>query len=267
MSATRVELAAEGARATRAEVGPFEVQLLSFAPGHRIPAFDVRRGYLVTVLRGSVAKTFGGARWNLARDSFATMPVGAAHASAFGRDGTTVLAVRARGEDDEPFGELLQRLRHVRAAAASALGRRIEVELSLGDRSWPLAVEGLVLQLLAAAGRAEPGARPRGCWLRDARDLLHEHVPEGLSLTELAVAVGVHPSHLSRSFRREYGLTVGEYARTLRLEWASARLALADVTLAEVSAAAGFADQSHFTRAFRAYAGVTPGRYRDLVRR
>ncbi len=267
MSATRVELAGEGAHATRAEVGPFEVQLLSFVPGHRIPAFDVQRGYLVTVLGGSVAKTFGRARWTLERDSFATMPVGAAHASAFGPDATTVLAVRARSGDGEPFGELLHRLRHVRAAAATALGRRIAVELSAGDRSWPLAVEGLVLQLLAAAGRAEPAAEPRGCWLRDARDLLHERAPEGLTLSELAGAVGVHPAHLSRSFRREYGLTVGEYARTLRLDWACARLALADATLAEVAAAAGFADQSHFTRAFRAYAGVTPGRYREVVRR
>ncbi len=60
---------------------------------------------------------------------------------------------------------------------------------------------------------------------------------------------------------------MSQYARGLCLDWASAQLALRDVSLAEVAAGAGFADQSHFTRAFRAYTGVTPGRYRELLLR
>ena len=83
----------------------------------------------------------------------------------------------------------------------------------------------------------------------------------------LIALAGVHPVHLARTFRREYGVTVGEYARALRLDWAQALLSDPDLSLAEVAAGAGFADQSHFTRAFRAYAGVTPGRYRELLRR
>jgi AraC family transcriptional regulator len=62
-------------------------------------------------------------------------------------------------------------------------------------------------------------------------------------------------------------VTVARYARGLRLDWAAQRLVEGDCTLAEVAAQAGFADQSHFTRAFREYAGVTPGRYRALLRR
>ena len=50
---------------------------------------------------------------------------------------------------------------------------------------------------------------------------------------------------------------MGEYARSLRLEWAASRLALDDASLAQVALEAGFADQSHFTRAFRRHAGVT----------
>jgi len=267
MSATRVDLVREGARATRAEVGPFEIQLLTFAANHRIPAFDVDRGYVVVVLEGSVAKGFGRLRWALARDSLATMPVGSAHTSDFGPTQTKVLAVRSRDAEADAFGELLRRLRHVRASASTAIGWRIASELRAGDESWPLAAEGLVLQLLSTAGRAERGSQRRGCWVRDARELLHELTPASLTLSELAAAVGVDPAHLARSFRREFGVTVGQYARGLRLDWASAQLALPDASLAEVAAGAGFADQSHFTRAFRAYAGVTPGRYRALVRR
>ncbi len=124
-----------------------------------------------------------------------------------------------------------------------------------------------MLQLLATAGRADAAEQPRRpAWLRDVRDLLHERAPASASLSHLAGAVGVHPVHLARSFRREYGVTVGQYARELRLEWAISQLPLADASLAEIAAGAGFADQSHFTRAFRAHTGVTPGRYRELVR-
>ena len=92
-------------------------------------------------------------------------------------------------------------------------------------------------------------------------------MPGVTTLSQLAEAVGVHPAHLARSFRREYGLTVGQYARAVRLDWASAQLALPDASLAGIAVGAGFADQSHFTRAFRAHTGVTPGRYRELLRR
>jgi AraC family transcriptional regulator len=147
----------------------------------------------------------------------------------------------------------------------SALGRRLAVELQAREAGWGLAVEGLVLQLIATTGRAAASAA-RLPWLRRARDLLHEGVPDVPgSLTELAAAVGVHPAHLARCFRREYGQTVGEYARALRLEWAAEQLALDGASLAEIALRAGFADQSHFTRAFRRHAGVTPGRYRELV--
>lgn len=267
MSATRVDVLRDGARATKAEVGPFEIQLLAFPPGYRIPEFAVDRPYLVVGLEGEVAKTFGRIRWSVRRESLATLPVGAVHASAFGPQATTVLAVRSSDAGAEAFRGVFRRLRHMRLGAATTLGCRIAAELRARDESWALAAEGLVLQLLSAAGRAEPRPVRRGCWLRDARDLLHERAPVATTLTELAAAVGVHPVHLARTFRREYGVTVGEYARGLRLEWALGQLALPDMTLAEIASGAGFADQSHFTRAFRVYAGVTPGRYRELVRR
>jgi len=266
MSATRVDLVREGVLATKAQVGPFELQLLTFAPNHRIAPFSVERGYVVVVLEGAVAKSFRRVRWSLARDSLATIPVDGAHASDFARVPTTVLAVRSRGDGDV-FGLSLQRLRHVRAAASTAIGWRLAAELRARDESWPLAAEGLALQLLSTAGRSTPAPPRRGSWLRDARELLEARVPGTTTLSELAEAVGVHPAHLARSFRREYGLTVGQYARALRLDWASAQLALPDATLAGIAAGAGFADQSHFTRAFRAHTGVTPGRYRELLRR
>jgi AraC family transcriptional regulator len=197
-------------------------------------------------------------------NSLATLPAGATHGSAFGPSPVRVIAVRPHSNGD--VGTM--RLRHGQAASATELGRKLAAELRAQDSSWGLAAEGLALQLLALAGRAWPEPRPvRASWLRDVRDLVDERIPEQPTLTDLADVVGVHPVHLARSFRREYGVTVARYARTLRLDWAAQRLIEGDSTLAEIAAAAGFADQSHFTRAFRNYAGVTPGRYRELLRR
>jgi AraC family transcriptional regulator len=268
MTATRVSLVGEGARATCAGVGPFEIQLLTFAPGHSIEPREVERGYVVSVLGGSVAKTFPRADWALDRDSLAVLPAGASHHSRFGRLPTRVITIRGRNGDEPELAGVLRRFGHVRATASTAVAARLAGELHASDASWPLAVEGLALQLLAIAGRAEPRAdagRPR--WLRAALDLLHERTPAPACLSEVAREVGVPAARLARTFRREYGLTVGEYSRTLRLEWAASQLGCSDLPLARIAAGAGFADQSHFTRAFRAWSGTTPGRYRELVRR
>jgi AraC family transcriptional regulator len=140
-------------------------------------------------------------------------------------------------------------------------------ELDVPDRSSELAAEGLVLQLLALGERERSrSARGGSAWLALVVELLREQTPRVPTLTELAAAAGVHPGHLARAFRRAFGTTVGEYSRSLRLEWAAARLA-GDGSLAEIALEAGYADQSHFTRAFRRATGVTPGRYRELLRR
>ena len=72
------------------------------------------------------------------------------------------------------------------------------------------------------------------------------------------------PSRLARSFRARFGQSIGSYTRNVRLDWAARAVAHSDAPLARVACEAGFADQSHFTRAFTRRFGVAPGRYRRL---
>jgi AraC family transcriptional regulator len=104
------------------------------------------------------------------------------------------------------------------------------------------------------------GLARASAWLHEERFL---QVPD---VTELATTAGVHPTELACMFRAHYGESIGEYARRLRLEWAAERLAGTDIGLASLAAEAGFADQSHFTRAFRRLYGLPPGRYRTAHR-
>ena len=77
----------------------------------------------------------------------------------------------------------------------------------------------------------------------------------------------VHPAHLARVFRMHYGETIGHRLRRLRLDWAIGQLVDGDLPLRAIATEAGFAHQSHFTRAFKAYTGWSPAQYRIRQRR
>jgi len=74
----------------------------------------------------------------------------------------------------------------------------------------------------------------------------------------------VHPAHLARVFRAREGCSIGEFARRCRIEWAASQLATTSASLSTLAHAAGFCDQSHFTRVFARQLGMSPGRYRTM---
>ncbi|WP_277591273.1 AraC family transcriptional regulator [Pseudomonas chlororaphis] len=94
-----------------------------------------------------------------------------------------------------------------------------------------------------------------------ARDYLHAHAQQDISLDELGAVCGVDRFRLTRAFKAAYGLPPHAYLVQLRLAKARRLLARGEQP-AEVAMALGFADQSHMGRWFvRAY-GLTPAAYR-----
>ena len=263
-----VETAEDGRSSTRTTVGALELYRLVFPPAFRHGVIDPPRGYVAVVLEGGVCKSFGQKRSTLACGSFASIPAGAAHSSVFAAAGCEILVIRpANDAGSRLFGRILLELRRIDAAAATHLGRRMAAELRATDPCSALALEGLAFELIASVGRAAaPRDDRRTAWLHTVRELLDSSVPGCPCLQELAASAGRQPAHLARAFRREYGVSVADYARLRRLEWATAQIASTDASLARIALDAGFADQSHFTRVFRRHHGVTPGRYREVVR-
>jgi AraC-like DNA-binding protein len=100
---------------------------------------------------------------------------------------------------------------------------------------------------------------------RRLRELLDEHVVDGLGLDAAAELLHAHPAHLVRAFSTAYGIAPHQYLTSRRVDRAR-RLLLDGRAPGEVASATGFFDQSHLTRHFRKLVGVTPGRYRIAAR-
>jgi AraC family transcriptional regulator len=163
------------------------------------------------------------------------------------------------------FRGLFQGFRHFPSGPVSALALRIYHESRIRDNVAQVIVEGLMLEMLGHASRSliKTPVRPPG-WLTQARDLLHGRFNDSLNLVEIAHTVGVHPTHLARTFKKHYRTTVGEYVRQLRLDWASRQLSETEDSIAEIAAAAGFYDQSHFSHLFKQHTGFTPAEFRSF---
>ncbi|WP_119304815.1 AraC family transcriptional regulator [Dongia deserti] len=98
-----------------------------------------------------------------------------------------------------------------------------------------------------------------------ARQLLEETTDPAISSAELEQVTGLNRYALARAFRAAFGSSPHRYLVARRVARAQ-RLLAAGAGLAEAAAGAGFADQSHFTRHFKAHLGLTPGRYITLQR-
>jgi AraC family transcriptional regulator len=127
-------------------------------------------------------------------------------------------------------------------------------------------IEGLALQMMAETFRQTTAPTRRAPpWLEEAKNILREQFSDRPSLLNLARSVGVHPVHLTREFRRFYGCTINGYVLQRRLDFACQEMLNSRASLSEIALAAGFFDQSHFTRTFKAQMGMSPNQYRATL--
>lgn len=143
---------------------------------------------------------------------------------------------------------------------------------ALLDRLWhtddPLAFDSLLLTLLTEfrAHARTPRAAPAEGALRFAAviDFMRAHLPQRITLDELAAVAGLSPFHFLRRFQATHHATPQQMLMALRLFEAKQRLACGEAP-AQVAAAVGLTDQAHLTRALARRYGVTPARYQQQL--
>lgn len=93
---------------------------------------------------------------------------------------------------------------------------------------------------------------------REAQSLLATRYHESLPLDEIAGRLYVSPYHLCRVFRRQTGVTLHQYRNNLRLRQGLERILGGENDLSALALSLGYANHSHFTKAFRRQFRATP---------
>jgi AraC family transcriptional regulator len=227
--------------------------------------------YLSFVLTGSYMEKYADRECICSEGALRFLPPSELHENDY-LDGARCLLVKIEPSALERLGEhspVLSSPGEVAGLASSWLANRLYREFSAEDDVAPLAMEGVLLEILAESARAigEGSAAHAPAWLRRVREALEDSYLQAPSLADLAVIAGVHPVHLSREFRKHYQSTIGEFIRKRRIEHACKLLVGSGTALSEIALACGFSDQSHFCAMFKGHTGLTPAKFRDMSAR
>ena len=226
---------------------------------------------LCFVRHGAFSEVYGRKSREVGPLTLITRPVGEMHAHRFHRAGARCFVIELGTESLRQVREYVPVMEDSAQFQSGLLAwfmTRLYKEFLATDDASTLAIEGLTLEVLSEVSRQRvtvPEPKPSG-WLTKTREFLHAHFAEPITVSTVAEVVGVHPTHLARSFRHVQHCTIGDYVRRLRIEFACREAAVTERSLTEIALAAGFYDQSHFSRTFKQLVGITPSQYRGTFR-
>ncbi|WP_113000443.1 AraC family transcriptional regulator [Rhizobium sp. Root1203] len=127
-----------------------------------------------------------------------------------------------------------------------------------------LAVHALQTYGGLAVPRCRGGLAP---WQRRRLlELLDANLGGDLTLADMAGACDLSTRHLVRAFGESFGMPPYRWLMMRRIERARALLGDGRMSIAEIALACGFADQSHFTRAFTKATNLSPAAWRRQMR-
>lgn len=191
---------------------------------------------------------------------------GEAHSDAFGNRGGAIFSVELEPRWTSRLREYelqAEESLSVPRRQASWLAWRAYQAFTDPDQRSALLLEAAAIELVYQLPwkHSAQGESGNPHWMKEVVEICHAEFSRPFSLTAIAERVGAHPVHLARAFRRCHHMTVGQYVRKLRVNYAMNALAGED-SLSDIAADAGFSDQSHLGRVFRAVTGMTPGQFR-----
>ncbi|MBQ7981277.1 MAG: helix-turn-helix transcriptional regulator [Oscillospiraceae bacterium] len=92
---------------------------------------------------------------------------------------------------------------------------------------------------------------------------LMEHKNERITIQQLSQRFHISVTHIKNTFKGVYGVSVGAYIRTQKMESAAYMLEYTNKTISEVASEHGYDNSSKFSAAFRSVKGLTPTEYRN----
>lgn len=136
--------------------------------------------------------------------------------------------------------------------------------------AWACLLEMTVLlrrhRLEAAADRSAPVSPSISQLVQQCMAYVALHLEEDLSLPQMARRFSLSEAHLTRSFRREIGVSFHQFVLAARIERGKQLLAEAPgLSVLDVALQAGFSSLAHFSSTFKSLVGESPSRYRTAL--
>jgi AraC family transcriptional regulator len=149
--------------------------------------------------------------------------------------------------------------------------REFIVEVSSKRAGFEKLIDPLEIRLAHAILRTMSGtnAAESAVSVRFEIEKVIEHINANfyrtVSVEEMASLTALSPSHFSRLFRKETGMSPQEYLIDTRLLRARSYLLTSDKSIIEIANVCGFANSAHLTSSFKSRYGVTPSGFRKNI--
>jgi AraC family transcriptional regulator len=239
-----------------------------YAPKTVLPNHIHEKPYFCAVLKGSYVGKYGSKFQEGHAAETVFRPAGETHTVRFHDTEARLLRIelpRRLMQRAAEFCRGLEVSSNFVSGRLTWLAKRVWGENQLSDPCSQLAVEGLLLEMLAEVSKqGAPRVARVPPWLLRIKKQIEETSVDGLSVEGLARSANVHPVYLITAFKRAFRSTPGEFQRQMRVRKAEELMMKApEMPLSEIALATGFFDQSHFCRAFKQVACVTPSRFRQ----
>lgn len=108
---------------------------------------------------------------------------------------------------------------------------------------------------------------PKGlaAWqVRLAKEMIAEHLTDGVSVAQLAASCSLSRTYFTRAFKQSTGMSPHDWLISRRVEKAKELMLRTSLNLSQIGLDCGFADQAHFSRVFLKIVGEPPSRWRRL---
>jgi AraC family transcriptional regulator len=252
-------------------IGSFTLSEHIFRGPLTIPSRAHREAFITLVIEGTCREKYANGSWLCRPGGVRFLPAGIPHSDEIESALRCLHVASAPDVLDQLARQAVvpKRPAQINSLSTTWLANRLYAEFSREDSASAVAIEGLVLAILAEIARAEtkPSSPIVPAWLRQATEIVESRFLDRLSLTAIASEVGVHYVHLSRQFHKYNHCTIGELIRRRRVQYASHLLAHSETPLAEIALMCGFSDQSHLSFLFKRYMGLSPSKFRSVAGR
>ena len=134
------------------------------------------------------------------------------------------------------------------------------------DRNWYCRTRSLLFSVFSAAGQLYRQFGPPVCpdsLIEEMTQYIQMHLDRPMSMEDLCARFHVNKSTLCRRFKASVGLTVFQYILDSRLRRCRSDLAFTELSIGEIAEKYGFADTTHFSKAFKAQFGLAPMAFRQ----